>query len=591
MRPPDVAPADVVLAELLELLWIEDIGGFRSRVLAYAPSEDATVRFRVGESEMSATLAWDAWRDEARIVALCDLSTEEAARPLDARTLLWRVLSALTDLDLATLDRTMRQLDESVANAEILQNAAAMLGDESRSVCAKRNSLVWERLAAWRDRPFHPLARSRGGWTRHEIETYGAEFGRLFALRWCAVSRDRVLTSPAVDESEPIDLVVTRTQAKALTEELALRGLARTHIAIPAHPWHLEAAVPREFARELQSREVVVLDFVGPLVCATSSLRTVAIASNPYRHIKLPLDVCTLGVRRLMSAQSLHNGLMGATLLEEACSLRPAIAARVRIADETRFWTFSEASRDVFAPRTAFLGCAVRELPAPAEGAALVPLASFSVALHAGLPPAIERSLEARPGTSIEIFLEELFRLLVGFAIEALRCGFIPEMHGQNVLVEVIQGRPEKIILRDHDTVRCLPEWLKRAGLQAPAYLIKDPRRATMRLDRPESLIAYAQTLLFDVALRAICEAVDRSGHFDLRASKRLLRRVTAREIEQLDAPADIREQLRITILHSRECPFKQILTPLLATPELGLGMPSAIGWAKNPLTDVGGES
>lgn len=591
MRPLDSTAADPVLSELLELLWIEDIGGFRSRILAEASSEDAKVSFRLEGSEISATLAWDAWRDEARVAALWDLSADGTARSLDARAVLWRVLSALTDLDLATLERTSRQLNESIANVELLEKAATLLDDESKSAVEMNSRSLWERLAAWRDRPFHPLAHSRGGWTRHEIETYGAEFGRLFALRWCAVSRNLVLPSPAMDESEPIDFVLTPSQAKALSEELALRGLTRTHIAIPAHPWHFDAAVPREFARELQSSEIVVLDFVGPLVCATSSLRTVAIASNPYRHIKLPLDVYTLSVRRLMSAQSLHNGLMGATLLEEACSLRPAIAARVRIADETRFWTFSEASQDVFGPRTAFLGCAVRVLPAPAEGAALVPLASFSVALRAGLPPAIERSLEARPGTSIEIFLEELFRLLVSFAIEALRCGFIPEMHGQNVLVEVVQGRPEKIILRDHDTVRCLPEWLERAGLQAPAYLIKDPRRATMRLDRPESLIAYAQTLLFDVALRAICEAIDRSGHFDLRASKRLLRRVTAREIEQLDAPADIRDQLRITLLHRREWPFKQILTPLLATPELGLGMPSAIGWAKNPLLNVGWES
>lgn len=590
MHPPIVAMTHTVLADLLELLWIEDLGGFRSRILAEAREENATVRFRLGGAEMSASLAWDAWRNERRVVRLFEVTPGGSHRPLDERIALWRVLSALSNLDVAILDRTMRQLEESLENAALFEDAAQLLEDDCGRAIKHKKGMIWERLAAWRDRFFHPFARARGGWGKHEIENFGAEFGRLFALKWCAVSRERLLMSPAMAEKEPIEFILSPSQAKPIGEEMEQRGLAETHIAIPVHPWHLETAVPREFGPELVSGEIVVLDFAGPLVCATSSLRTVAISSNPHRHIKLPLDISTLGVRRLMSAQSLHNGLKGAALLEEACSRRPRIAARIRIADETRFCTFGEASGDIFAPRNGFLGCAIRDLPVPAENAVLVPLASFAVALRAGLPPAISQSLDQRPGTRVETFLEELFRLLIGFAVEALHCGFIPEMHGQNVLIELAGGQPVKIVLRDHDTVRCLPEWLGKTGLQTPAYLIKDPRRATMLLDHPESLFAYAQTLLFDVALRAICEALDRSGHRDLHVSKSLLRRVTASEIEKLDASPEIRDRLRIAFLDSREWPFKQILTPLLATPHLALGMPSALGRAANPLMVSGRE-
>ncbi|WP_207783447.1 IucA/IucC family protein [Methylosinus sp. RM1] len=585
MRQPPAA-ADPVLTELLELLWTEDIAGFRSRIVTEARDGRVSGRLRLGEIELSATLDWDGWREELRPSAVFAESAEGAVR-LDAKDLLWILLSALRDLDLATLDRTMRQLDESIRNSELLERAALLLEEDCKLALEKNNSWIWERLAAWRDRPFHPLARGRGGWEKDEIETYGAEFGRLFALRWCAVSRDHIRKSPAMDRREPADIILAPSQVEALTEEMARCGLAETHIAFPVHPWHLEAAAPLEFGPELASGEIVILGFVGPLVSATSSLRTVAIASTPHRHVKLPLDVYTLGVRRLMSAQSLHNGLLGAALLEEASSRRPTIAARVRIADEARFWTFDEASRDVFSPRSAVLGCAIRDFPLLADDATFVPLASFSVAPCAGLPPAIEQALGLRSGVSIEAFLEELFTLVVGFAVEALQCGFIPEMHGQNVLIELIRGQPVRILLRDHDTVRCLPEWLRRVGLQPPAYLIKDPRRATMLLQSPEELIAYAQTLLFDVALRAICEMVDRSGHLELRAAKGLLRRVTAREIERLEGASDVRERLRASFLDSSEWPFKQILTPLLATPQLGLGMPSAIGRAKNPLANL----
>ncbi len=590
MHHPIVAITSTVLDELLELLWTEDLGGFRSRILAEGRAENASVRFRLGEAEMSASLAWDAWRNERRVMELFEVMPEGSRRSLDERTALWRVLAALPDLDVATLDRTMRQLDESVRNSALFEGAADLLEDDCERTLEHKKRMIWERLAAWRDRPFHPFARGRGGWAKDEIENYGAEFGRFFALRWCTVSRERLLMSPAMAEKEPIEFILSPFQAKSIDDEMEQRGLAETHVAIPVHPWHLETAVPREFGPELASGEIVVFDFAGPLVCATSSLRTVAISSNPHRHIKLPLDISTLGVRRLMSAQSLHNGLTGAALLEEACSRRPGMAARVQIADETRFCTFHESSGDIFAPRNAFLGCAIREFPIGGEDVVLVPLATFAVAPRAGLPPAISLSLKKRPRTGIETFLEELFRLLIGFAMDALHCGFIPEMHGQNVLIELARGRPVKIVLRDHDTVRCLPEWLGRAGLQTPAYLIKDPRRATMLLDRPESLFAYAQTLLFDVALRSICAAIDRSGHFGLRDSKALLRHVTASEIEKLDAPPETRDRLRTAFLDSRDWPFKQMLTPLLATPHLGLGMPSALGRAANPLMVSGQE-
>jgi siderophore synthetase component len=589
MDLPLVASNDVILAELLELLWMEDVGGLRTLILGGARDENGTSRFRLGDAEMSANLAWDGWRSDRRVVALYEVTVEGSCRSLDARTILWRVLSALPDLDLAILDRTMRQLDESIQNTAFLADAGHLLEDECASALGQWNGSIWERLAAWRERPFHPFSHCRGGWGRYEIETYGAEFGRFFALRWCAVVSDRLLCSPVAGQREPKDFILTPSQASAVTEEMGMRGIAKTHIALPVHPWHLETIIPHEFGPETDAGEIVALDFAGPLVHATSSPRTVAIAANPRRHIKLPLDIETLGVRRLMSAQSLHNGLKGSALLDEACLRRPNIGARVRIADETRFWTFNEASGDVFAPRTAFLGCLIRDIPMASENGVLVPLAGFAVAPGPGLPPAIGQALEMRPG-NVELFLGELFRLLVGFAVDALHCGFIPEIHGQNVLIELDRGYPVAIVLRDHDTIRCLPEWLGESGLQAPAYLIKNPRRATMLLECPETLFAYAQTLLFDVALRAVCEAVDRSGHLDLADSRELLRRTTADEIAKSDAPPQKRDRLRKAFLESKEWPFKQILTPLLTTSQLGLGMPSAIGRAANPLLEPGQE-
>lgn len=572
--------AFTLLDDLLELLWLEDVGAIRSRALPSRTKEDR-VEILLGAVRFVGRVEVDRWRGGVRLRKLEDART---GRRVDAPEVLWHVLASLPNLDLATLDRTMGQLYESARNARSTEIAGLELLQKACSAENRSDFLIWERLAAWRDRPFHPLSRSRGGWRGEELRRYGAEFGALFALRWCAIPTGNVLASPAPTESDPVSALLDPLQAAAICDEMQRRGLSGTHLAMPLHPWQAETPLRTHFASEIAEGRIVLLDFQGPLVAATSSLRSVSILQRPERHLKLPLDVETLGVRRLMSAQSLHNGLKGAKLLTEALRLRPGLAQRARLADEASFWTFCEASRDVLEPRTAFLGCALRDLPPVDAGAALVPLASFAVAPVGDLAPAIRVALEERPGVTVDVFLRELFDLVLGFAVEALVCGFIPEMHGQNVLIELVGGRPQRLVLRDHDTVRCMPDRLRAAGLEAPDYIIKDPRRATMTLDRDEDLFAYAQTLLIDVALRAVCEALDASGNHDILLSRRVLREAVDTAVSKVNAEDECRARLRAVLLDASDWPFKQILTPLLATERFGLGMPSRLGRAGNPL-------
>jgi siderophore synthetase component len=571
---------NAILDDLLDLLWTEDVAGLRSRVLS--SGRKSYVTLVLGKQEIKVHLQQDQWRGGLRPSRVEQASTGKALSPSE---LLWIVLNALPNLDLSVLDRTVKQLSQSERNANLVREMGNVLSSAGNRDGALQNALIWERMAAWRDRPFHPLSHSRGGWEPGEIEQYGAEFGRYFPLRWCAVDRSHLMASPRAEKGGPTAAILDDRQLGSLQQELEIHDIGITHEAVPLHPWQADHVVHREYAEEIADGRIVMLAFRGPLVAATSSLRSVMIPGKPGCHLKLPLDVETLGVRRLLSAQSLHNGLKGADLLSSALASRPGLGRTARIADETQFWTFSEQSGDILAPRTAYLGCAIRRLPV-IEGASLVPLAAFAVAPAGGIPPAIDAALKARPGMRVEEFIAALFDLLAGFAIEALGCGFIPEMHGQNVLVEISDGWPSSIVLRDHDTVRCHPAALAECGLTVPDYIIKDPRRATMLLSRPEDLFAYGQTLLYDVALRAIGTELDRAGALDLSKSRRLLRAAVERHVERIEMPCDMRGRLRSAMLEQPEWPFKQILTPLLQTTELGLGMPSRLGVAGNPLRE-----
>lgn len=567
-----------ILDDLLDLLWTEDIAGLQTRTLCARQDDSATIT--LGKTEVVIYLEADRWRGGSRPVRIEYAGTGKSLDPSD---LLWVVLNTLPELDLQILDRTMRQLNESERNADLVGALGAVLANAGRQEGALENALLWERMAAWQDRPFHPLAHSRRAWETAEIEQYGAEFGRFFPLRWCAVEHTSILASPHAKEGGPAAKILNDVQSDALQQEVKRRGIGATHQAMPLHPWQAEHVLVREYSEELAGGQIVMLDFRGPLVAATSSLRTVVAPSNPARHIKLPLDVETLGVRRLLSAQSLHNGLKGADLLSAAIARRPELGRVARLVDESQFWTFSEPSGDILAPKTASLGCLIRDFPLD-NGASVMPLAALAVVPVDGIPTAMAAALKANLGSTVEGFLTTLIDLLAGFTVEALACGFIPEMHGQNVLVEISAGLPTGIILRDHDTVRCVPAVLTDKGLKTPDYVIKDPRRATMLLSQPEDLFAYGQTLLFDVALRAICVELDRAGAIGLSTSRRLLRSSVEHHVGRIDMPSELRARLKSALLDQPEWPFKQILTPLLQTAELGLGMPSRLGLAGNPL-------
>ena len=49
-----------------------------------------------------------------------------------------------------------------------------------------------EQLAAFRDRPFHPTAKAKEGWSEEDYRLYSPEFQQTIKLSWLAVSRDYI---------------------------------------------------------------------------------------------------------------------------------------------------------------------------------------------------------------------------------------------------------------------------------------------------------------------------------------------------------------------------------------------------------------
>ncbi len=585
MSSSTVAPAPALdraqdlCAELFDALWIEDVAGFRSRSALGPPSADGTRDYALalGAGHLRARVRPDGWRDGFRLAGAARFETASTRAELDASALLALVLDGLPDLPQAIRARTLAEMTRIGDELPMWEAWADTLLTETHP----DDSIVWERLAAWRDRPFHPLSRSRHGLDRAQVLAYGAETGRFFALSWCALARDHLACAPDAGHPEPATAILDPQQHTLLGQEMARRGLAASHVALPIHPWQAAHVLPKPFGPELGDGRIVALDFRGPLVAATSSLRTVAFPARPGLHLKLPLDVRKLGVRRRLPPQSLHNGLHGAGLLAAGLARDPWLCRSVALADETAFWHFAERDGDLFAERPALLGCALRHIPE--GGAAVIPLASLAVAPRGGVPPAVRAVAGDAPDLA-DLF-SEIAGLVLGVVLRTACLGFVPELHGQNGLLAFAEGRPCRLILRDHDTVRCAPGWLVESGLTVPAYLITDPHRNSLLLPRPDELLAYAQTLAIDVALRAIAEAFAAAGTgFTLDATRRILVATVRGVLTEADAPSARKALVAACLLDRPTAPFKEVLTPLLAASTLTTSMPSRLGRAANPL-------
>ncbi|MCJ2043045.1 hypothetical protein MKK58_00545 [Methylobacterium sp. J-078] len=582
MASPTARPdlARDLLAETFDALWIEDIGGLRTQATIgdpWGPDGARDYALALGAGHLRARMVPDGWRPGLRLTGPVRYETAGAAQDLDAVDLLARILSVVPDLPEGAAQRTVTQARAILDRAALWADTAEVLEAEVLA----GSTLAFERLAAWRDRPFHPLGRARHGFSSDEAVAYGAEHGRLFPLDWYAVARDRVAAAPGAHPAGPAAALLGPGQRAHLDAELAQRGLGATHVPLPVHPWQAVHSLPVRFSDWLADGRLVALTFQGPLAAATSSLRTLAFPVRPDLHLKLPLDVQTLGVRRTLPPQSLHNGLHGAGLLATVCARDPWFARHVALADETAFWHATETDGDLYAERPALLGCAIRHLPV--EGAVPVPLASFAVAPLGGLPPVV-RALGLGAGDLTALF-SGLADLVVGTALGGACLGFVPELHGQNALVLMAGGVPARLLLRDHDTVRCAPAWLDEGGLPVPAYLITDPIHNTLLLRRPEDLLAYVQTLAIDVALRAVAEAFAAACvGFTLRVARTILIATVERVLARADIPASRRDGIAARMLGQETAPFKAVLAPLLAAGTLGTSMPSRLDSTPNPL-------
>ncbi len=507
----------------------------------------------------------------------------------------------LSMIDSATLsDVGVLKLKESLEASFIAQQQSTT-ANITTAVCKHphwhKTLIAAEQWASLMDRPFHPLAKGKLGFTAQEYKRYMAEFNQPITLVWVAIAKSHVMVADNVEDTttqHPATYLLDTTQQQVLAKELNDKGIADTHIAMPVHPWQMTHVINDMYTDDLANGTVVALKFDELITYASSSMRSMLIDADTPNSIKLPIGVYALNSKRYLPALKLINGEKNQAILMQARTLDPVLSAQLRLWDECLWWGYMSPSHlhdksainpYFYQEKPTHLGAMLRQLPADLcdDSIRLLPLASLGMlvykqgASHHIFDDIIQKDiqnniyddLQETPPQDKEISVIKCFSNLcdvfLGTMLRCLRLGFAPEMHGQNIVIVLKDNRFTSLLLRDHDSVRIYLPWLARHQIADPDYLSPPDFKNRLYRETPQALVFYLQSLGLLVNIRAIIESL--VEHYEINEDALWREAMTSIEeaLMTIDFDDDQRQIIRDELLSNSYYPYKTLLLPVIA--------------------------
>ncbi|WP_019434649.1 IucA/IucC family protein [Streptomyces sp. AA0539] len=292
-----------------------------------------------------------------------------------------------------------------------------------------------------------------------EYHAYAPETGSPVQLVWLAARRDLTTfaSSAGLDYDRLISGELSPTTRDAFAARLTALGLdPDDYRLLPVHPWQWRNRISVTFASEVARRHLVLLGSGEDTYRAQQSIRTFFNTSAPAKHyVKTALSVLNMGFLRGLSTPYmavtpaindwLHDlitgdeqlGALGFSILRE----RAAIGYHHRQ---------YEAAAGKGSPYLKMLAALWRESPVPSlePGRRLATMASL---LHVDARgESLAAALIEDSGLAPE---EWLRRYLTAYLTPLLHCfyryGLVYMPHGENVILVLGDGVPERAIMKD----------------------------------------------------------------------------------------------------------------------------------------------
>lgn len=308
---------------------------------------------------------------------------------------------------------------------------------------------------------FHPLTKSRQGFSQEDIEKYSPENNSQFQLRYFLIHPDCVL-----EES------LEKKKFTQVYKEELLKYLPGTNApaynqimehpewkVVPTHPWEGEYLLQRDDVREMMEADLLIdLGPAGPQYTPTSSVRTVYNEHSDWM-LKFSLHVKLTSAVRVNYLTELYRGYDFCQLLQTPLGKsfyndHPD----VRFISDPGFIAVMYKGKNIEGFNTS-----IRENPFKNENARknVGLLASICqgevLGQKARVAQIIEQAAKARD-KSVRETSAEWFRKYTRLALSSSvtmfeKYGFICESHQQNLLVEFDDDYfPNRLFLRDNQS-------------------------------------------------------------------------------------------------------------------------------------------
>ncbi|ACO47220.2 IucA/IucC family protein [Deinococcus deserti] len=358
-------------------------------------------------------------------------------------------------------------------------------------------TLHLDRLGAFLDHPVYPTARAKTGFGAADLRAYAPEFAPVFELRWLTVPRARVQET---GETRPLgwpDFAQVGLPAE----------LAHSHVLLPVHPFMWGGRLELLLKESALDAEVVAAPRAHLKVSPTLSVRTVALVDEPHWHLKLPLDISTLGLRnrRFVHPGTLGDGARMQGVLGEILR-QEGLEHTVLLTDETASGHAGER----------FLAYLLRRYPQATQEGTLVTVASL-LAPAPGGGTVLDGLLREHYQGDFGAFWAEYADLTLRLHLTLwLRYGVALESNQQNTALVLTSGGL-RLLLKDNDSPRVLAERLAGILPEAAAALagLDDQR---IFVDGPEPLAQMFTTITLHLNLAALVHGLGRPDLYrDLR--------------------------------------------------------------------------
>ncbi|WP_308722311.1 IucA/IucC family protein [Paenibacillus polysaccharolyticus] len=440
-----------------------------------------------------------------------------------------------------------------------------------------------ERIAALRDRPFHPTSKAKIGFSAEDVKTYAAEFGKVIRLRWVAIKRDAVQQG-CEDGLSILDMLYD-AQREEVQAECSRRGLSMDeYLPMPMHPWQLEHIILPRFTKEIVEGSIVVLDVQIGDVFATSSLRSMAQTAESALMLKLPVSVLSLGAARYLPVVKLLNGLVGERMLRQAVACDETLKEKVYMCEEQNWWGFMPESMGLFDDHPRHLAAQIRVYPAELldDAYKIVPMAALGVNLdgHHLLTEIMGRNLSVE---DVLEFYNQIATTFYDIVMRLFKVGVVPEIHGQNCCLVLEHNQVKGLLFRDHDSVRLHQLYLDKHGIADPGYHIRPGYSNSLYNETIQKLVFYVQSLGTQVNLAAIMEAMSEVYNIPETKFWEITEQAWREALHEVQLPETDRSMLERVIFESEAWPVKLVVRPLLEADGVPGAMPSGKGQGWNP--------